>query len=562
MNETNTKEALIRADALYKSGNIEEAFELYQSITQAAPKTTEAWYNLGVLSLNLQRDDLAENFFREAVRWNKRNPDFFNALGETQYRLGKLDEAGDSFAKALKRDPASIRTINNIGRLYLEQGNNQAAEKEFTRALKLAPNNPQLMLNLSSILINTERFDEAKQLLEKAISLAPEEMMLRYNMARVFYYQQQHKKAVEYCKESLKSELTPYLAALFRNLLGTIYQDVTRFELAEENYLQALELNPQQIESHTSLGLVRVIQGKLETGWPELAWVIHKNRYLDQFSSPLWMGEALAGKRVTYLAEQGVGDELLFANLFSDLIKNAGCCTIECDQRLIPLFSRSFPDANFIARQKPPKKELVDNQADFITWGSSAAIQFRREPDQFPSEPGYLSPSPERVEYWSEKLRDIDGNNKVGICWRSMVTSKQRDAYSNIVDDWDTLLMQKNLTFINLQYDNCDEELAAVREKLGVTIHDLDIDLMNDLDDVAALIDALDLVISSHTAVAALSGAVGKETYVLSPRYNWTMLGTDAFPWYPKSHALVQQAEQPWSELLNDLSHQLATKYS
>jgi Flp pilus assembly protein TadD len=179
MNNIDIKEALASADVLYKSGNIEGAFELYQLIVQMAPGTTEAWYNLGMLCTDLQRFDLAENFFLEALKWNKRSPDFFNALGETQFRLGKLSEAGDNFKKALKRDPSSIRTLNNLGRINLEQQHYLAAEREFTRALKLAPNTPQIMLNLSSVFIDTERFDEAGTLLEKAVSLAPEDMMLR-----------------------------------------------------------------------------------------------------------------------------------------------------------------------------------------------------------------------------------------------------------------------------------------------------------------------------------------------------------------------------------------------
>jgi len=558
MNTINIKEALANAEVLRQSGNIEGAFELNQLITQMSPKSTEAWYNLGCIASDMQRYDLAEEFFTEALKWNKRNPDYFNALGEVQQQQHKFAAAKSNFEKALKRNKQSIRAINNMGQLYYAMGDYEKAKKEFSRGLRLAPNELSILLNLSTVLIEADEHKQAHEVLEKATTQYPSDIRLKYNQAKTNYSLNNYAETLDTVEQALNLNPDAEMASQLYNIRGNHYKKINRFDTALNEYRKAIELDSTQVEPHTSTGLIKLTRGELKDGWYEMSWSILKSSFIKKIDAPTWHGEDIENKNLVYLAEQGVGDEILYANMFPDLIRNTGNCTIECDHRLIPLFSRSFPTARFVTRQLPPRDELVSENYDYKTWPTNTALHLRSSLDRFPVSAGYLTPNAERVTYWNEQLNNIDRNLKVGICWRSMNMSSARSwSYSDITTEWDEILKIEGVTFINLQYDNCEEELETVKIKYDRTIHNLDLDLMNDFDETASLIASLDLVISSHTAIASLAGAIGKKCYVLTNSGNWTRLGSDNFPWYPNSLAVLQDPKQNWKFCFEDLAEEL-----
>src|SRR5690606_6373231 len=124
----------------------------------------------------------------------------------------------------------------------------------------------------------------------------------------------------------------------------------------------------------------------------------------------------------------------------------------------------------------------------------------------FPHQP-FLTPDPARVADFREQLARLPGR-KVGLCWRSMMLGAKRAKYFSPIDGWAPVLQTPGVTFINLQYGDCAEELARAASRHGVTVHALDgLDLKNDIDGAAALCAALDLVISAPTAAAATAAS-------------------------------------------------------
>ena len=66
----------------------------------------------------------------------------------------------------------------------------------------------------------------------------------------------------------------------------------------------------------------------------------------------MWDGSPLKEKTLLIYTEQGIGDEIMFASCFEEIIEQIGECIVECDKRLIPIFTRSFPKAIFMEHVK------------------------------------------------------------------------------------------------------------------------------------------------------------------------------------------------------------------
>jgi hypothetical protein len=170
----------------------------------------------------------------------------------------------------------------------------------------------------------------------------------------------------------------------------------------------------------------------------------------------------------------------------------------------------------------------------------------------------FLVPDPARVAEFREKLAALPGK-KVGICWRSMMLQAKRAKYFSPIDGWAPILKTPGVSFVNLQYGDCAEEIARAAEKHGVVIHQIEgLDLRDDIDGSAALCAALDLVLSAPTAAAATAASVGAEVWFLTAGRTWPQLGTDEYPWYAKTRVVSPEKFGDWASLMPRVSEELA----
>ena len=149
---------------------------------------------------------------------------------------------------------------------------------------------------------------------------------------------------------------------------------------------------------------------------------------------------------------------------------------------------------------------------------------------------------------------------RIGICWRSGLTTAARSGSYSELDDWRSLFDLDGATLVNLQYDECGEELRAAREEFGAVIHNFeDLDQMNDLDGAAALTQNLDVVVSVPTAVAQMAGALGVSNYKLG--FTWFTLGTRRNePFFPTSLSMMNPSKAEAIRRLPDRFHQRGEK--
>ncbi|HYH39447.1 MAG TPA: tetratricopeptide repeat protein, partial [Azospirillum sp.] len=264
---------------------------------------------------------------------------------------------------------------------------------------------------------------------------------------------------------------------------------------------------------------------------------------------PLWDGRDLAGKRLFVWKEQGIGDEIMFASCVPDLTASNARVTLECSPKLQPLFQRSFPFATVVTPGTVPDEERDDFDVHLPI--GSLPRYYRRSLADFPDH-SFLVPDPERVATWRRRLEELGPGPYVGISWRGRIQTVSRSHHYTRIEEWEPILRTPGVVFVNMQYDDAAEETARIREAFGVTLHTLPgIDMWNDLDNVAALLKALDLLISAGTAVMSIAGGVGLPTWLLwvDNVENWPCLGTDRLPWYPTMRLFSRTLKQPWTQV-------------
>jgi ADP-heptose:LPS heptosyltransferase len=265
----------------------------------------------------------------------------------------------------------------------------------------------------------------------------------------------------------------------------------------------------------------------------------------------MWNGEKK--QRVLVWGEQGIGDEIMFSSVILDLYATSLQILVKCDERLIPLFERSFPsDIIYFSKSQP----VPEDKYDFHIPMGSLPLTFRKSPECFrQSASGFLKCDMAKAESIKTLLTRKHSKKIVGISWKTksaLRNSSNRDVklaeLANALDRSDTQLLC-------LQYGDVFDEIEAVQRDFGINVTQFgEVDNMSDIDGLATLIMACDQIVSTTNATVHLAGALGAKVTALlpfSPRWIWGA-GSESF-WYDSVTPLKQKSHRNWDNVLENL---------
>jgi len=267
---------------------------------------------------------------------------------------------------------------------------------------------------------------------------------------------------------------------------------------------------------------------------------------------PAWAGEPLEGRNIFVWAEQGVGDQIMFAGLLPDLLATGAKAIVEADARLLSLLKRSFPEPRFLARGVPTTVPEAERPHFQVARGSLCRW-LRPRLDLFPGHGGYLRADGERVRRLRDRYRaELPGRMLVGVSWRG--GSRGPDLLRSIpLERWTPILRLAGFAFVSLQYGEDAPEIEDARGRLGIEVSsDPEIDRMNDLDGLAAQAAAMDLVLSIDNTTAHMAGALGRPVWILlpsEPNWRWRATGQRSH-WYPTARLFRQPGRGDWDCVL------------
>ncbi len=317
--------------------------------------------------------------------------------------------------------------------------------------------------------------------------------------------------------------------------------------------------------------LLALHRGELGAGWDAYEARLspdHPTAPIFQAPGGPWISETpLESAHLLVVGEQGLGDEIMFASVLGDVfdaLGPSGRLSLAVEPRLVSLVQRSFPRASVTAHATERRGGRAHRSAPALReaqsvdlWAPMGSLpgRLRRRLDDFTGATAYLQPDPARVAHWRDWL---DGRRSVGLSWRSgLLTGRRRRHYPEL-EAWAPVFQADALAFVNLQYGATDGELAKLEAlKGGPVLIPPDLDLRNDLDDLAALCTALDLMISVPNATAALAAACGAQVWFLGGPAAWTRLGTQGYPWYARARSFAADRFGGWEPVMAQVAEAL-----
>jgi len=542
-----------------ESGKLEEAITEYQKALQFDSLNTDAYVNLGNIYKKKGLTDLAVSHYQKAIYLNPDHMQAYYNLGYLFQEEHRYDDAIAYYQKTLQLDPNLFAVYYNLGYIYHQRKQFDEAINCYMKTLQLNPDMADAYRNLGLAFYDKEEFDESIIYYQKALRLNPDFIDAYNNLGAIYQEQGNYHEAIIYYQKAL--ELNPNVATAYSNL-GNAFYSVGNDQEALIYFRKALLLNAHYVEAHANMSHVLLSQGNFHEGWKEYEWRLLKKESRSKiFLQPVWDGLPLQNKTLLVYAEQGIGDEIMFASCLPDVISMTDLCTVECDKRLIPLFTRSFHQCSIAGRidysnTDSPGPPLADLK---IAIGSLPKL-FRPDSKGFPQQKSYLIPDDQKVKKWIMRFSEIKARVKIGISWRGGSTPNVIRVRSTKLMQWAGLFSIPEIAFINLQYGDCSEELTNIEERLGVRIHTWeDTDPLKDLDDFAAEIAALDLVVSVDNATVHMAGALGVQAWVLLPyvcEWRW-MKQVEDTPWYPTLRLYRQIIPGEWEDVFERVSSNL-----
>lgn len=481
-------------------------------------------------------------------------------LGQVYGRLGQHEDAADCFSLATAFQPDHAEAHRQLGLLAFAQGRSGEALEMLRKAATLQPENAGVHNDLGASFMRMQQPEEALAAFRRAVALAPDYANAHSNLGFLLLREfEQLDEAEAHIEEALRID-PGHAGALCNRILVLQYRGQLNAVLEHCDSLIARGINIQELRLNRALALLTL--GDFERGWPdyEMRKQVHSNYESRPLPYPEWTGQPLPGKTILVRAEQGLGDQIMFASCVPEVAALAENCILECDVKLLPIFARSFPRVRcymHLAKGEPGwiREGL---QPDAQIAGGSLPRLFRRDLSRFPRHAGYLQADDARVTHWRRRLDGLPGRLKVGISWRGGVKSTRTGLRSTGLIDWLPILGVAGVDFISLQYTECRDELAALRQDHGLQVHHWQ-EAIDDYDETAALVSALDLVISVQTAVVHLSGALGKSAWVMIsavPEWRYMRHG-ETLPWYPAVRLFRQQDLGNWRPIMERIALEL-----
>jgi Flp pilus assembly protein TadD len=561
----------LTSDSLGRSGSNAALNKLNSAISELKAISAAPMLQRAVDSIRADDPKSGCEWAIKALEQDERSGFGWYLLAIALERAGDFANSIKAYESALKLLPDHAEVANDLGRLAFRLGMTQQAETLFRHFLARYPDNAEGANNLACAIRQQGRHGEAIDVLRPAIIKTPGEPMLWNTMGTVVSEQGDFVNAQVFFTEALR--LDPDFPKARHNLGNVKLMLGDAAGALEDNETALAGSIPEDDRQMMRLARSTILMGvgRVGEGWDEYESRLHpqfNDRTEFMINHLRWEpGLDLAGKTLLVVGEQGLGDEILFANLLPDVIERlgpTGRLILAVETRLVSLFQRSFPTAEVGAHATYMVEGRLTRVVSFVEdggaidlWTPMASLlrEFRRSVDAFPARPSFLTADPARVAHWRKVLEQAPPGAKVGLLWKSAVSKDARHRYFSPFSGWAPVLAQKGVCFVNLQYGDCAEELAAASRDFGVEIWSPpEIDLKQDLDDVAALCCAMDLVVGFANATLNIAAACGVENFLISVPGAWTRLGTATSPWYPKSRVFLPPGFGQWDPVMAEVA--------
>jgi len=543
------------AHVLRWQGALVEARAAAERAVALMPALAAGWFNLGAVRDAAGEPELAERDYRQALAIDPAYAEAWSNLGGLLAARGDLAEAIAAYRQAVGARPALAPAWSNLGNALRRAGRHAEAVDACREAVRRAPGFAAGWINLAAALREQDSHEAALDAAQRALELAPERAEPWANLGGALAGLGRYAEAVRAHEQAVARD--PGSAEAQLNLAASL-ENAGRVASAIASYRRAVALKPEFVDAQFGLAIALLTLGEFAEGWQRYEW-----RWRRPDSEPVrhaytrWNGATTHAARLLVWGEQGVGDEIIYAGMIPELAATPLAVTLECDPRLVSLFARSFEGVRVVPKAVPSRVAAgeFDAQVPLASLGSVLRPSFAR----FPRHAGYLRADASRAAAFRRRLaRRGPGVPVVGVSWlsRNAVFGAMK---SLRLADLAPVFAAREASFVDLQYGDTREERARAEADAAISLEHLDdLDLYEDLDGLAALVAACDLVITASNVTAHVAGALGRPVWLMAPlargRFWYWFSGRRDSPWYPSLTVFAQRAPGDWYGTLEEIA--------
>ncbi len=568
----------LKADAFYAQtqGMEPEAEKLYLKYLSFVPDDEEAVYWLGVMYLTFGHIKKSIGLLSSYIlKYVSKECNVYNLLAEAYLKQNNRELAEIIYRKAIERFPADLNLINNLGLFYLNEGKNSLAKKIMEDGLKInsdyipilnnlgfiyeKENKPEEALkyylrikpeekdqlkylkNLANCYMKLKKFSEASGYLLKAFDFNNKDTEILNNLGFSLYMQSEFDKAEEYYLKAC--EIDRENAGLYYNI-GNVFYQKGDLDTAGSYYDKALKINPEYKDVKISLGFINFHKGNPRNGFDAFSLSLKETPERIKLSAvKKWEGELLKAKTILIYEEQGIGDVLHFSRYIKVLSDCGGKITFICRKPM----AKYYENTGFIEKIINGTEELLPNQR-FDYFSSllelpKYLLRFKTDIHQVVNfihfdkkSPKYDFPQEKTKVYIQWKGNPNHGND----CFRSVSYNQIRG-----------ILSIKNCVY----YTSISPDEKAEPEKYP----EINI-IQAGLEDVASLLNQMDIIVSVDTAMVHFAGTMNKKVFVMLafvPDWRWGLSGVSS-ELYPSAVLFRQEKPGDWSSVVSDITKKIA----
>jgi len=552
-----------------------------------SPADADGYIEIGNdLSTLDRKADAARRFQRAQVLNPMSEAAVFNH-GNALRDLDATDGAIRQYEKALKLNPRNPNVLNNRGLLEFTKHNWVVAEGLFRRATDAFAGHGPGWLNLARSLHKLDRPDEAVVAFKRGLLVETVNVQAMCEVAGLLDDIRWARAASmespfthePYNRLALLSTKNPGRAGVMLNLrrgacvrpndpdswynIGVEHGRDGRPADASKYGWYATRIRDSHALAHLNTALALLVQERFEEGWEE-----HRRRlespdaipFVRFFDIPQWIDQDLSGKHLLIWGEQGIGDEVQFLTLAPELLRRGARLTVLTEPRIRPILRRSLPEVQ-VPDVDPPSGAVEDHfGCDYKVAIGDLPHRLRLFWDGDATPEPWIVPDADRVAEIRAGLEQRHPSEKlVGITWRS-VAPKTGERRTIPISMWREIAATPGVAIISLQYGVKQEDLTGFKEEAGYEIdHNHGVEPILDLDGLAALVAAVDLVVCPANNTVHFAGAMAKPCWTMLPTrpdWRWGLTREDSL-WYPRTRVFRQTESDEWAPVMGRVAAEL-----
>lgn len=539
------------ANALLDAGRLDEAESAWRAIVEADPADFEALPLLAYVVARRGRTAESLTLLDRAVAGAPQRAAIRLSRAFALNSLGRLADAASDFEAVLKAEPRNVVALDNLGLVQKGLGRRMAAEDCHRRALAVDPRYVPALNNLGNLLREQDRVAESLDCIDRALEADPGNGVALNNLGRLLQREGRLADALEQYAKAAAA--LPRNAAVLANW-GNALSEAGDFATARERYDAALHASPGMPDALHGRAHVDLREGRFTDGWTafearfDTSWLFGERKppalpRLERAN----LGDA---RRVAVWAEQGIGDQLLYATLLPELARLGLSAVVEVDPRLIGAYRRALPDIEFVPRDDRRAFETCDHQ---VPIGSLPRL-FRPTRESFQGQPrSLLQADPARVE---EVRKQLGPGRWIAVCWRSLQAGARRavaERKSVALELLAPLADVPGVRLLDLQFGDVGTERRGFDTRHPGKLTRLPgLDTTNDLEGVLAALQVCERVVTTSNSVAHLAGASGRPAWLFhvgpAPFYYWVPGPDGRSLWYPSVEIVSDAGWARWED--------------